>query len=258
VGCLTVAGRARIAVAGAGEAGLACALALAGRASVTVYERLDAPRPVGLARAAADAGVRLVVATQAIRWLGDGVVASGATTGTIAADGLVVATGHRPLTRTECGIGGTRCGGVLAAPVARRLLAGGVVIGREVVVLGREWWNEEDARTLAASGAQSSFVDDVVEIEGMPRISAVAVWRDGRLDRVDCDALVLARGRVPHRTIDGAVLDAPGVVFAQAPAAGPWSPEARGGAAAVEMLSMLEHQPHPRHVPATVRVGPPR
>jgi hypothetical protein len=252
VGRLTVAGRARIAVAGAGEAGLACALALASRASVTVYERGDAPRTV------ADAGARIVNGTQAIRWLGDAVVACGRTTGTFAADGLVVATGHRPLTRVECGIGGTRCGGVLAAPVARRLLADSVAIGREVVVLGREWWDDGDARTLAATGARSTLVDEVVEIEGMPRISAVTVRRDGRLDRVDCDALVLARGRVPHRTIDGAVPDAPGVVFAQAPAAGPWSPEARGRAAAAEMLSMLEHRPHPRRVPVTLRVGPPR
>jgi len=259
-GASSVAERPRIAVAGAGEAGLACALALApaGRVSVTVYERLDPPRPAALAQAAADAGVRLVVATQAIRWLGDAVVAAGDTTGTFAADGLVVATGHRPLTRTECGIAGTRCGGVLAAPVARRLLTEGVVIGREVVVAGRDWWDDEDARRLAATGARSVPVDEVAEIEGMPRISAVTARRDGRLERLECDALVLARGRVPHRTIDGAVLDAPGVVFAQALDAGPWDPEARGHAAAAEMASMLEHRPPPGHVPVTMRVEPPR
>ena len=226
--------RPRVAIAGSGVAGLACAAALGRAAETSVLERLPVAggehwqEPL-VARLVADAravGARFVLATQAVRWDGRRLLALGEESAVLDADALVVATGHRPLTRAELGIVGPRCGGIVPASVALHLVHHRVVLGRRPVVVG----GAPDALALAgrigaavvapggldADPPAPAYEARPVAVDGFPRITALhAELRDGRRIRLDCDALVLAEGRVPYRNVDGAVLGGPGVAFAQ-------------------------------------------
>ena len=225
----------RVAVAGSGVAGLACAGALAGRAETVVLERLPVaggehwsePLVARLVVRAERAATRFALGTQAVRWDGRRLVALGQESAVLELDALVVATGHRPFTRAELGIDGPRCGGILPAPVALHLLRHHVVLGRRPIVVGRSPEALALARRMGASVVAPAGTDGVrgvriyegarpVAVEGFPRINALLVaLADGSRVRLDCDVLVLAEGRVPYRNIDGAVLGGPAVAFAQ-------------------------------------------
>jgi pyruvate/2-oxoglutarate dehydrogenase complex dihydrolipoamide dehydrogenase (E3) component len=260
----------RIVVAGSGTAGLACAAALAGDVETTLVERLpviggehwDEPRIAELRAEAERAGVRMLPGCQVLRSTGERVLVVGVTTAELPADALVVATGHRPMTAAEAGIAGPRLAGVLPATVALHLLEHGVLLGRRPLVLGPGGLADEAAAHLRAAGAEDvALLNDgrILRLEGSARVEAAWIERHGaEPERVEADAVVLARGRIPYRNVDGAVLPAPGVVFAQPrtePRDGP-EVEAAGRAAAAEALAAADVPRTPAEPP--LRIGGPR
>ncbi|GAA0967764.1 hypothetical protein GCM10009555_012130 [Acrocarpospora macrocephala] len=270
---------AHIVVAGSGLAGLACAAALGREARVTVFERLPViggehweDRAHSDLRAKAEArGVEFAAGTQAVRWEGDRLLAVGQSGGLHPARALVVATGHRPRTRAESRVDGARTGGVIPATVAAHLLAQRVILGRNVVILGAGRWAREVAVGALRAGActvlGSPWLDfpaaaevlpgvRVVRTLGMPRIQSIEVSDGERTWTRACDSLVLADGHVPYRNVDGAVLDRPGVIFAQdlADDEPGWSPIEAG----IQAATLALQQRAPRdHVPTTLRIGHP-
>lgn len=233
----------RVIIAGSGLAGLVCAADLAEEASVTLVERLpvvggtdwEEETIAVLAGRVVAAGVTAVCGTQALRWAPGRLFAAGMEGGVYPADVLVVATGHRPGTAAESGIGGVRCGGVIPGPVAMHLLASGVLPGRRPVVLGdtrlaclvsdellrggaeavirlAPGWSSE------ATSAPGITLQDALPlaIKGESRVEALeAITSSGGVVELPCDALILAGNRTPYRNVDGALEDSERVVMAQ-------------------------------------------
>lgn len=236
--------RTRVAIAGSGLAGLTCASELAGQADVIVFERLpvaggehwDEPRVAGLVQSAVAVGAHFALATQAVRWDGQTVLGVGPHGGLYPADVLVLATGHRPCSLSELGIGGPRVAGVLPTTVAHHLLRHRVCLGWHLAVIGGSTQAMSIVNALLATGSRTvtvlapdgfhekaSFRGEVriregarvVSLTGTERITGLkAVLADGQVEEIVCDGLVLAHGRVPCRDVDGALTTDPRVVFA--------------------------------------------
>lgn len=257
-----------VVVVGTGISGLACASRIATHVDCILIERLPVAggddwqrAPVRqLINTALQRGARVVAGTQAVRWDATHVLLLGAENRLQRAHALVVATGHRPLTLAELGIAGERCAGVLPATVATHLLDHGATLGQRPVVVGANARARAIIARLAAQGSNVSAVlpdnperDSTlptdhqypgahpIAIYGHPRISSVQLHcqTDGQLE-LACDALILAHGRVPYRNIDGAVVEAPGVVFAQSSNDDPDAAEACGVHAAQRAITLLE------------------
>jgi hypothetical protein len=286
---------AHIVVAGSGLNGLHTAIALRTASmdvtvDVTVYERLpvpggehwEHPEHARLIRQALSSGVRFAAGTQVIRWEGDRVLAIGEHGGLVAADALVVATGHRPANRSELRIHGDRCAGVVPATLALHLLAQGVHLGSEVVVAGDSHWARECITALTTGGRPARTIQwvghdgdvphpavtnrpnvRVVGAHGMPRIRGISVG--GAPDRQSgwvlkhlvCDCLILAGPEIPYRNIDGAVLDDDPAVFAQR---GPQTSgtAAQIGSSAARRALELAKATHRPHIPLEPRIGLPQ
>jgi hypothetical protein len=255
-----------VAIVGAGITGLACAAELAPGERVEVFDRIPvpggvhgwrAPETVALHRAAARAGAAMRLGVTAVRWDGDGLLAVGpGEVHRVPAAALVVASGVRPRTRAELGIAGGRPAGVVPAPVACHLAENGLLVGRRPCVVGGGDWAVRACHELLAAGAAAVTVlapdgplrpfpggVEVVAglaptaVEGGPRVTALVAGEE----RVACDAVVVAHGLVPLRNVDGAVWEAPGVVFAQplADPAGVAGAREAGVRAAAEVRALL-------------------
>lgn len=272
----------RVVVVGSGLAGLARSVELAPRAIVTLFERLpviagehwEDHAHADLVQRAKSLSVRCAPGTQVIRWSSGRAVAVGTSGGLYEADALVVATGHRPRTRAESAINGARCGGVVAATVAAHLHAQRVRIGNRVVIVGGGHRTREIAEAVAndasctivgaavpgLSGSIRTLPNAwVTRTIGMPRITGVEL-DDGRASWVEpCDAMVLADGDLPYRNVDGGVLPAPDVVFAQRDdrAELEWNPVEAGQRAAAAALSISQGVDRLRET-VSPRIGAPR
>jgi thioredoxin reductase len=272
-----------VVIAGAGVSGLACAARLASRVECVLVERLpvaggehwDEPQMRRLVRAALQAGAQVAAGTQAARWDGREVLLLGAENRLQRAHALVVATGHRPMTLGELGVAGERCGGIVPATVAQHLIDNGVRLGEQPLVVGGDARAAGIIEQLADQGAEVHAVLPArqerdpqlraehqypgawpIAVKGRPRVSGTRLrWPDGRELRVACDSLILAHGRLPYRNIDGAVLDAPGVVFAQSTDDRPGAAEAVGAIAAEQALTLLARPTS--SVPVPPRIGAP-
>lgn len=235
--------RPRVIIAGSGLAGLVCATDLALEAEVVLFERLpvvggadwELSRISALGAYFAAVGGTAICGTQALRWEPGCLFAAGMAGGVYSADLLVVATGHRPATAAEWGLGGVRCGGVMAGTVAHHLLASGVLPGHRPVVLGDTRLARSLARELLNGGAREVIrvapgclptaptepgirIEDAqpLVIHGGPRIDALeVVTPSGDIVKMPCDALVLAGQRLPYRNVDGALEASGTVVMAQ-------------------------------------------
>jgi hypothetical protein len=212
-------------VVGAGAAGLGAATALAGHAPVTVVDRAavpggvagpDGPDVRAAVAAAERAGVVLRLGATATRWEGGRLLVC--RPGEIAwhpAAALLVAAGVRPATAAELGLTGERPAGVLPITAARPLLDADPGRWRRVLVLGDGFGAAGIAALVAAAGGTVTTLHDGwrgAEVVGRGHVTGL---RTGR-ELVGCDALLLAAGARPVRTIEGAVADdAGGVVFLQ-------------------------------------------
>lgn len=208
-----------VAIVGAGEAGLACARALAGRARTVVVDRRPAK--------GAD------LEATAIRWDGALLLAMGAAGPVeIAADALVIATGTRPLGRAELGLAGTRPAGVVPAPAACELAEQGLLRPARPAVIGGGDWAARAVAALVATGANEVIVvapdgvraplagsERVTVHEGLAPIGIagdpVVEWLECDGATLACDAVVLAHGLTAVRNVDGAVSGGIRTVYAQ-------------------------------------------
>jgi phytoene dehydrogenase-like protein len=256
----------RVAVVGAGVAGLACAARLAADVRVSVLDRIpvpggvhgwQAPETTALERAARAAGAELHLGVTATRWQG-GVLTAVGPEGVrrIPAAALVIAAGTRPRTRAELGLAGDRPAGVVAAPVACHLAENGLLVGRHpCVVGGGDWAARACARLLDAGARTATVVAPAGALRQLPAAARVlegieptAIEGGARVsllhagtDRVECDAVVLAHGLVPLRNVDGAVWDGAATVYVQ-PAEDPGSvagARAAGEQAATGVLELV-------------------
>jgi len=233
-----------IAVVGAGVAGMAAAAELAGRAEVTVLDRLpmsggvlpyDFPAVRELSARCDSAGVRWLLGTTAVRW-GNGRLLTVGPSGIRwqHAAHLVFAGGCRPATAAELMLAGPRLAGVLPAPVAVHLAEAKVTIGRRVVIIGTGNWARA-ARTAIAhqrsqvtviaeqTSPQVSFPHDAlisgwspIAVGGSGRVSTLTLHRAGQRHVLDCDAVILAGAPRPLRNVDCAISEpADAVTFIQ-------------------------------------------
>ena len=263
--------RNHIAVVGAGIAGMAAAAELAGRAEVTVLDRLPVPGGVlpydlapvrDLRDRCHSAGVAWLLGTTAVRWENGRLLTVGPSgIRWLDAARLVFAGGCRPATAAELTLAGPRLAGVLPAPVAVHLAEAKVTIGRRVVIIGTGDWaraaraaiaHQRSRVTVVAAqaGQQVSFSHDAlisgwspVAVAGNGRVSTLTLQRAGQRHVLDCDAVILAGSARPLRNVDGAITDpADAVTFVQ-PAAdqGSWEQVAAASRAAVARL--LSDQP---------------
>lgn len=231
-----------VAVVGSGQSGLIVSRLLGDQSiRVALIERLPAlggqepERPLTdqLAAEAAASGVVFQQGTVAVRWDGKTLVTLGVEgAACLRCDALVVATGTRPATRGELGIAGDRCAGIVPGSAAVHLTESGVLLGYRPAVVGGGQLavrcvtllrraGAKDVTLIAPNGLNLEPVEAtrvlrgwrVVSAHGSSRLSMLIVERDGERDRISADALLLAAERVPMRNIEGAILEAPGVVF---------------------------------------------
>jgi len=230
-----------VVVVGAGQCGLRVAARLVKISHVSVVERLPAPggqepeRPQTdeLSTAAGRAGASLLLGTCGVSWDGEALTTLGVDgAAKLAADALVVATGSRPATRGELGIGGDRCAGVLPVSAAVHLTESGVLLGRRPAVVGGGAEAAHCAQLLLAAGADSVTLVapdgvtatmpvgvqvytgwSVERVQGAARVDSVILSRGACRERFLADAVVLAVRRVPARNVEGAIFGGPRVVF---------------------------------------------
>jgi D-hydroxyproline dehydrogenase subunit alpha len=241
-----------VAVVGAGIAGMAAASELAGRADVTLVDRLPTPGGVlpydlppvrELTSQCRSSGVQWLLGTTAVRWDNGRLLTVGPNgIRWLDAAHLVFAGGCRPATAAELTLAGPRLAGVLPAPVAIHLAEAKVTLGRRVIIIGTGDWaraardaiaHQRSRVTLitAQTGQQASFPHDAlisgwspVAVAGSGRVSMLTLQRAGQRHVLGCDAVILADSPRPLRNVDGAIGEpAPAVTFIQ-PAAdkGSW------------------------------------
>jgi thioredoxin reductase len=227
-------------VAGAGRAGLASAVTLAGRGhQVLVVDRLPVPGGErgyegslisSLFRRADRLGVTFRLGSTAVRLDEQGLLAAGPTAiDRLPCSQLVVATGWRPRTLAELGIAGDRLAGVVASTVASHLIDARVNLGRRIMVVGAGRLGLPVMRRLDLRHHEVTVIHLDGDGEALNRHARairgwtpVSVRGDGRVSRlilrrgcherpVGCDAVVLAGRPVPLRNIDGAISPSDGV-----------------------------------------------
>jgi pyruvate/2-oxoglutarate dehydrogenase complex dihydrolipoamide dehydrogenase (E3) component len=281
---------AEVAIVGAGVAGLAAAAALGADARPTIVERLPVlggehwrePRVASLVAAAERVSPRLMLGQTAIRWTGEKLLVLGVDGAVqLRADALVIATGHRPHTRGELGLGGDRAGGVVPATVALHLLHHRALVGRRPAILGGSVWAAEVAGAARALGAERVTVTSETEsfapelqgkaggwlqlvpnavphaVRGMPRVGLLECDVSGTREGIKCDAVVLASGRVPLRNVDGAIFSGSRVVHAQVGGLPPDHEVSveRGRQAALEVYDILASPGSAEPVEPIPRIG---
>jgi hypothetical protein len=262
----------RVAIVGSGEAGLACALELLGRADLTIIERLPVLGGEAWAREPVKSLVRLLsdcsdvegrCASLAMRWDGErllSVAPAGARIDHL--DALVIATGHRPATRAEQELAGPRPGGILPGTVALHLLHQRLLLGRIPAVVGTTRLAREVVELLRADkrvrrvlhldpasptlgegtglGEQADSGWRLTHVVGYPRVAGVeAAAENGRSQTLACDALILADQLIPMRNVDGAICPSARVVYAQATVESEWDANTCGREAASRALACV-------------------
>lgn len=229
----------RIVVVGAGLAGLAAARELAPRAEVELVERLpevggtwgfEHPLVAGLRAACLDLGVRLTLGVTALRWVDGRLLLVGpGERAWRSADHLVFAGGTRPATPAELPLFGARVAGVFSATVAHHLLEARVPLGERPVICGDGYWAELVLAELAdGAGAVRVGAEDPtdrgsrawagwrpVAVRGRDRVEELVVGRGDDERVLPCDCVILAADQRPLRNVDGAIVDAADVIFAQ-------------------------------------------
>jgi sarcosine oxidase subunit alpha len=200
-------------VVGGGRRGLSLAVERAGAGrSVMLVERepspggrlLDEPgggeRTVALVRDALAGSTELLVGATAVGVFDEGLVAVAMADRllVIAASELELATGtldvDYPLPD------GDRPGVFLAGGATRLIVRDGVLPGRRAVVAHGDAPAGDVGDLFAAHGVDlvaHCALADVVAVHGANRVRGVTVRRDGRLQRLTCDCLVVNAGRRP-------------------------------------------------------------
>jgi hypothetical protein len=232
----------RVFVVGSGLSGLAAAAALAPQHDVTVIERLPAigglagwedPVARHLDRKGRGAGVTQLLGTTALCWEpGRLLIAAPGSIRWAAADHLIVACGTRPATPAELRLAGDRPAGVVSATIAEHLVGARVILGHRPLIAGVSHWAALVALGMHRMGARvrvlgqpgstrPGWADDWLGtgiprvVHGHPRIETLDWSREpgGPLERLACDALVLAAPARPLRNVEGAVFGGEAVTY---------------------------------------------
>jgi NADPH-dependent 2,4-dienoyl-CoA reductase/sulfur reductase-like enzyme len=229
-------------IVGAGLAGLSIAQQLGKNLRVMLIDRVpatggilgyDCPIIRDTERLCVTAGVEFLLGTTALRWDGSRLLVAGPQgIRWLEARHLVYAGGGRPSTQAELGIAGSRLAGVMPATVAAHLLEIGVRLGNHIVIVGSGDWATHVIEELKHQQTRISVV--VLEGESMPsfvyerwigwkpfavrgtsRVNELQLARDSLVERIVCDAVVLAGHPKPLRNVDGAVFSGTNVTFVQ-------------------------------------------
>jgi phytoene dehydrogenase-like protein len=208
----------RILIVGAGICGLAVAAELSRKMPTTLIDRLpviggitsgyENSVAVELAAQCSANGVDFLLGTAGLRWMDNKLLIAGPATGLRWLDGshLVYAGGTRPSTAAELRLLGARLAGVYPAMVAYHLTESGVKLGLakrrcRATVISSDPSMETDFATTTWLGWLP------VALHGYGRVAALQAEREGMVQTINCDAVVLAGILRPMRNIDGAVFD---------------------------------------------------
>jgi hypothetical protein len=226
-------------VVGAGASGLGFATEIARQAPVVLLDRIPVTggtagwadaRVRQFTAAAIRRRVQLRLGESALRWEnGLLLVAAPRRFERIAGQHLIFAGGLRPATAANLHITGDRPAGILAGTVAEHLLATGVKLWDNAVVLGDGPWARivaERARALGtrivAVADRSNWGDerfdrpDRLTVIGRDRVTHLRLHTSQSFIDVPCDAVVLAADPKPNRNVDGALVEGtPAVTFHQ-------------------------------------------
>ena len=226
----------RILIVGAGICGLAVAAELSRKMPTALIDRLpviggitsgyENSVAVELAAQCSANGVEFLLGTAGLRWMDNKLLIAGPATGLRWLDGshLVYAGGTRPSTAAELRLLGARLAGVYPAMVAYHLTESGVKLGLRPVIVGNGRWAKRICLELAKHRCPVIVIspDSTVQIDfattywlgwspvalcGYGRIAALQVEREGVLQTIGCDAVILAGMLRSMRNIDGAVFD---------------------------------------------------
>ncbi|MGQ4892158.1 MAG: FAD-dependent oxidoreductase [Candidatus Njordarchaeia archaeon] len=127
----------------------------------------------------------------------------------------IIATGSRDATRWELGIVGRDRIGAYASETLLRFLKDGFSLGQKYVIYGEnemakyiylyleELFGGKINLTLVGeeilSDANLKYLRGrIVEIDGDKRVKSVIIENDGKRKRIDCDALILSKKRIPR------------------------------------------------------------
>jgi NADPH-dependent 2,4-dienoyl-CoA reductase/sulfur reductase-like enzyme len=226
----------RILIVGAGICGLAVAAELSRKMPTTLIDRLpviggitsgyENSVAVELAAQCSANGVDFLLGTAGLRWMDNKLLIAGPATGLRWLDGshLVYAGGTRPSTAAELRLLGARLAGVYPAMVAYHLTESGVKLGLRPVIIGSGRWAKRVCLALAKRRCRATVISSdpsmetdfatttwlgwlPVALHGYGRVAALQAEREGIVQTINCDAVVLAGMLRPMRNIDGAVFD---------------------------------------------------
>lgn len=234
-------------VIGAGVSGLTSAYEISKYFATVVIDRLpviggthsnyEDEFAISLKRKCDDSGVKFILGSTALRWSPDQqlLVVGPAGIEWFQGQHLVYAGGYRPSNQAELNILGDRLGGVLACTLAHHFLESGVQLGKRVVVLGDGNSAKQVGKLLISqgshiivipmdgSGSRPEYADEwwpwwtPISVHGKGRVKEIQVSKDGMIEQILCDSVILAARMKPLRNIDGAIFDndSHGVTFVQ-------------------------------------------
>jgi hypothetical protein len=226
----------RILVVGAGICGLAVSAELSRKLPTALIDRLpviggitsgyENSVAMKLAAECRCNSVEFILGTAGLRWTDNKLLIAGPTMGLRWLDGvhLVYAGGTRPSTAGELRLMGARLAGVYPATVAYHLMESGVKLGLRPVVIGNGRWAKRICVEAAKHKCSATVISSdpsmqidfaatlwlgwsPVALHGHGRVAALQLEREGLLQTIGCDAVILSGMLRPMRNIDGAVFE---------------------------------------------------
>jgi pyruvate/2-oxoglutarate dehydrogenase complex dihydrolipoamide dehydrogenase (E3) component len=115
---------------------------------------------------------------------------------------ILIACGGLEATREQAQIPGPRPVGIMTPALAHQLLARGYLPGRQAIVYGHALYTRATALRLQEAGMEVEVVtpaeNEMVSIEGFPRLERVTFSRGGQLSHLAVDTLVYGVGMMAN------------------------------------------------------------
>jgi hypothetical protein len=224
-------------IIGAGVSGLSAAHEISKYQPALVIDRLpviggthsnyEDEFAIALKRDCDQNGVKFILGSTALRWSTEQqlLVVGPAGIEWMPGQHLVYAGGYRPSTQAELGILGDRLAGVLPYTLAHHFLETAVQLAKRVDILGNGNSARQVGKQLAHQGShiivlpmeqkdpRPEYAEDwwagwkPLQVHGKGRVREIVVGKEDMVERILCDAVILAARMKPLRNIDGTIFD---------------------------------------------------